>query len=224
MKYAEFLTKHPKKIVAVMLVITAVCLVLFTMVPVNYNVADYMDKAAPSTVAIDVMDEAFPGGVPNARLMVSGLTMAEALELKDTIAAIDGVTEITWLDDVSSSEIPIEYLGDEATKNYYKDGNVLYTLTLDGHFAVPAVREAAVAYAGDAKMAGLQVSSSYANETIWNDLAKIMIIAVPIVLADHLPDFEQKLHHADLPGQPAAFQHHHGWSRFCSSRPSVWLL
>ena len=183
MKYAEFLTKHPKKIVAVMLVITAVCLVLFTMVPVNYNVADYMDKAAPSTVAIDVMDEAFPGGVPNARLMVSGLTMAEALELKDTIAAIDGVTEITWLDDVSSSEIPIEYLGDEATKNYYKDGNVLYTLTLDGHFAVPAVREAAVAYAGDAKMSGLQVSSSYANETIWNDLAKIMIIAVPIVLA-----------------------------------------
>ena len=183
MKYAEFLTKHPKKIVVAIAVIALVCAVLAAMVPVNYNIADYMDKDAPSTVALDVLDEAFPGGVPNARLMVSGLTMAEALELKAVIAEIDGVTEVTWLDDVSSSEIPIEYLGDEATKNYYKDGNVLYTLTLDGHDAVPAVREAAIAYSGDAKMSGLQVSSSYANETIWNDLIMIMIIAVPIVLA-----------------------------------------
>lgn len=77
-------------------------------VSVNYDMNDYLPESSPSTVALDLMDEEFDGGVPNARVMVANVTIPEALAYKEQIEAVDGVTDVTWLDDAVSVNEPLE--------------------------------------------------------------------------------------------------------------------
>lgn len=54
-------------------------------VSVNYDMNDYLPESSPSTVALDLMDQEFDGGVPNARVMVADVTVPEALAYKEQI-------------------------------------------------------------------------------------------------------------------------------------------
>lgn len=69
------------------------------MVLVDYDMNDYLPEHSPSTVAFDVMDKEFDGGIPNARVMVQNLTVPKALQYKEKLEKVDGVSSVTWLDD-----------------------------------------------------------------------------------------------------------------------------
>jgi len=45
------------------------------------------------------MEEEFEGGITNTRVMIKGVTVPEALDFKEKLENINGVTEVTWLDD-----------------------------------------------------------------------------------------------------------------------------
>ena len=42
------------------------------------------------------------GGIPDARVMIKDVTIPEALEYKEKLKAVDGVTDVIWLDDAAS--------------------------------------------------------------------------------------------------------------------------
>ena len=137
----EGIVNHRKGVVAVVLVIAAVCLVLFTQVGINYNIIDYLPQDSPSTLALDLLNEEYPGGIPNARVMVHDISIPEALALKEKFEAIEGINEVQWLDDAVSTEIPIEYIGYDTVKDYYRDGTALFTLTVDDAYSTQAIHE-----------------------------------------------------------------------------------
>ena len=92
---------HSRKIVVIVfLLLTFICAGLYLGVTVNYDLADYLPADAPSTKALAVMEEEFPDGMPNARVMFNNVSINEALEYKDKLDAIDGVSNVIWLDDV----------------------------------------------------------------------------------------------------------------------------
>ena len=39
-------------------------------VSVNYDMNSYLPEDSPSTVALDVMEDEFDGGIPNARVLI----------------------------------------------------------------------------------------------------------------------------------------------------------
>lgn len=82
--------RHRRLVIALFLICTVVCAVLFLGVEVNYDLTDYLPEDAESTVALDLMLEEFGSGIPNTRVMAVDLTIAEALELKEEIAAAPG--------------------------------------------------------------------------------------------------------------------------------------
>src|SRR5699024_12410362 len=57
-------------------------------VSVNYNMNDYLPENAPSTTAIDVMDEEFSGSVANTRVMIEDVNIPEALDVKEQLSEI----------------------------------------------------------------------------------------------------------------------------------------
>ena len=77
------------------------------------------------------MNEEYDMSIPNARVMVSNLTVAEALKMKEKLSEIDGVDDVTWLDDAIDTDIPLETADKDTVENYYKDNNALYTVTID---------------------------------------------------------------------------------------------
>ena len=88
--------------------VTIISTVAQFFVSVNYNMVDYLPDDAQSTKAMEIMEKEFTGSVPDTRVMISDVTIQEAVTYKEKLEAIDGVAEVIWLDDVVDLKTPLE--------------------------------------------------------------------------------------------------------------------
>ena len=100
-------------------------------VKTNSDLTAYLPPDAKSTVDLRIMEENFDEEVPNLKVMVSGITFAEGKELCGRLAEVDGVTNVSWISDLDVTNTPPEFLPASLTEKYYKDGNAVFTLTVD---------------------------------------------------------------------------------------------
>lgn len=77
-KFYSGIVKHRKLIIVLFAVLFIVCMILQNIVEVNYDINDYLPEDCKSTISIDVMEEEFDGGIPNARVMVYDVTVPQA--------------------------------------------------------------------------------------------------------------------------------------------------
>ncbi len=181
-KLYEKILKYRKVILVLFLAAFLICLICKNMVSVDYDMNDYLPEDSKSTIALDVMEEEFDGGIPNARVMVRDVSIVEALKYKEEIEAIDGVSAVTWLDDAVNIDEPLETQDTETVESYYKDGAALYTVTIDEDAiltAVPAIREL---IGDDNALTGNAVSTQVATVSTVSEIAQIAVIAVIFVL------------------------------------------
>lgn len=174
--------RRRRRVLALYAAAAVLCALLSLLVSVNYDINDYLPPDAPSTVAIDVMEEAFGGGIPNVRAMVRDVTVPEALAYKQQIARVEGVTSVTWLDDVADVTVPLEMQDPDTVAAYYKDGAALFTITVSDDQRAEAVA-AIDSLLGDAgALTGSAVSTAAATNSTVVEVAKIAAIAVLYVV------------------------------------------
>ncbi len=169
-------------IICIFLALTVICLVMKQFVAVNYDMNDYLPDDAASTVALDTMKEEFDGAIPNMRVMVPASSVSEAVSIKSQLLAIEGVEDVTWLDDAGSILVPLEMQDADTVDSYYKDGYALYTVTVDDETrqqTVSAVREQ---LGDDAALTGSAVSAAYATESTVQEIGVITIAAIAFIL------------------------------------------
>ncbi len=150
-------------------------------VSVNYDMNDYLPEDSPSTLALDVMEEEFEGGIPNVRVMIHDLDLSEALDYKEQLANIDGVSSVTWLDDVTDLSQPEEFLDEDTVSAYYKDRTALYTLTIEEEKTLSAVSAIRELIGEENAMTGSAVSTAAATESTVSEIRKIAVAAVIFV-------------------------------------------
>ncbi|WP_175614851.1 efflux RND transporter permease subunit [Piscibacillus halophilus] len=97
-------------------------------VSVNYNMVDYLPDDAPSTNAMELMEEEFDEPITNARVMIHDVSIPEALTYKDELSSIDGVTGVTWLDDVIDIKTPLKMADEDTIESYYQNNNALISV------------------------------------------------------------------------------------------------
>ena len=174
--------RRRRRVLALYAAAAVLCALLSLPVSVNYDINDYLPPDAPSTIAIDVMEEAFGGGIPNVRAMVRDVTVPEALAYKQQIARVEGVTSVTWLDDVADVTVPLEMQDPDTVAAYYKDGAALFTITVSDDQRAEAVA-AIDSLLGDAgALTGSAVSTAAATNSTVVEVAKIAAIAVLYVV------------------------------------------
>ena len=66
-KIAQKMLQHKKGIVALFAVLAVLCALLSRRVKVDYNMMHYLPKDAPSTIALDVMEEEYSAKTANCR-------------------------------------------------------------------------------------------------------------------------------------------------------------
>lgn len=181
-KFYEWIVNHRKSVIIIFAVAFVICAFCKNMVKVDYDMNDYLPKDSASTVALDLMDEEFDGGVPNARVMISDVTIPEALEYKEKLKAIDGVTDVTWLDDAASVDVPLETLDTDTVESYYKDNNALFSVTIEEEKTTQAVSDIRTIIGDDNAMTGSAVSTAVATESTVSEISKIAVIAVIFVI------------------------------------------
>lgn len=181
-KFYKRVVNHQKLIISIFLVLAVIGAVCKQFVAVNYDMNDYLPEDSPSTVALDTMEQEYDGGIPNARVMVQDVSVSEALEYKEKLLAVDGVSDVTWLDDVESVTVPLETLDTDTVETYYKDGNALFSVTIDEDKRISAVSDIRDIIGDDNCMTGSAVSTAVATTSTVNEISTIAIIAVAFVL------------------------------------------
>ena len=182
-KFYTCVVNRRKTILVLFAVAFVIALICSRMVSVNYDINDYLPSETKSTVSIEVMEQEFDGGIPNARVMIRDVTIPEALEYKEKLEAVDGVTDVTWLDDAADLTVPLATLSSETVEAYYKDGAALFTVTVDEEKNLAAVADIRALIGEENAMTGSAVSTETATTNTVTEIMYITAIAVVFVLA-----------------------------------------
>lgn len=182
-KLYESIVNHKKTVIVAFVMAMIVSAVCSTMVNVNYDINDYLPDGTASTVALDTMNEEYDMSIPNARVMVSNLTVAQALEMKQKLSEIEGVEDVTWLDDVIDTDIPLETADKDTVENYYKDNKALFTVTINEHTRIETVNAIRNLIGDDNSMAGAAINTSIAAQATNKEVKNIIFLVIPICLA-----------------------------------------
>ncbi|MFD1781479.1 RND family transporter [Fredinandcohnia salidurans] len=151
-------------------------------VAVNYNMVDYLPEDAPSVKAMEIMEEEFEGAVPNTRVMIHDVTIQEALSYKEKLSDIDGVSNVTWLDDAIDIKTPIEMADEETVESYYKENNALFSLSIEKGDEV-AVTDAIYEVIGeDNAMAGEALDTATSQKMAGQESLYAALLLVPIII------------------------------------------
>lgn len=179
-KLFKTITHHKKTVITLFGVAAIICAILSKTVSVNYDMMDYLPDSAASTKALDVMEQEYEGGIPNARIMVPDVTIPEALDYKEKLAEINGVEEVTWLDDITSLEIPLDVIGSETVEDYYKDNCALFTITIEEEKQIEAVQAIRDLIGEEGSMTGSAVNTAISTSSTTEEVQKIILFVVPI--------------------------------------------
>ena len=181
-KFYTALVNKRKPILIMFSIAFVISLLCSQLVGVNYDMTDYLPENTKSTVSIDIMGEEFDGGIPNARVMIKDVTIPEALEYKDKLKAIEGVTEVTWLDDTVDITVPLATLDADTVETYYINSAALFTVTINEDDQVDAVAEIREIVGDKGAVAGSAVSTADATTNTVSEILKVTAIAVAFVL------------------------------------------
>ena len=185
-KVAGFIVKHNKPIVIIFLILTAIGAVLSFLVPVNYNLEDYLPKDSKSTIGIKIMEEEFTEDFPSASIMITNDNILEILECKEKIASLDGVSSLMWLDDAVGKDVllstPLEFLDQDIVEQYYKEGKALFSLAIRPGDEVRVVEELYEIIGEDNSLSGSSVNKAVIQDISSTETLNAMIILLPVVI------------------------------------------
>lgn len=151
-------------------------------VPVNYSMTDYLPKSSPSTQAIDVMEEEFDEDVSNTRVMIKDVSIQEAMHFKQEIEAIDGVSDVTWLDDVIDIQTPLEMADPDTVESYYLDDQALFTISVDEGKEVAATDAIYDIIGEENAMSGDALDTAISQKMTGQETMNATLILVPLII------------------------------------------
>lgn len=181
-KFYNRIVNHPKIILLIFSALFIICFIAKQFIGVNYDMNDYLPSESASTVALDVMEEEYDGGIPNARVMIENVSIPEVLNYKKEIGSVDGVSDVTWLDDVADITEPLETMDTDTVETYYKDKNALLSVTIEEDKRIQAVGDIREIIGDENSMMGSAVSTAVATTSTVNEISKIVVIAIILLL------------------------------------------
>lgn len=179
---SKFLLKHKYTVLIVFAVLTAFSVIASSFVKINYQLSDYLPSDAPSTVALNIMDERFDQTIPNLSVYIEDVTIPEALEFKTQLLGQPGVKSVLWLDDVLDVYTPLEMQDAKTVESWYKNGTALFSVTMDDTHIADDIRSLRAFIGSRGIISGDAANQAAAQSSTANEIPKIILFVVPLVL------------------------------------------
>ena len=177
------IVSHRISIIIAFALLTAASLIMSAFVKVDYDIDHYLPENTPSTVALNTLKSEFNHDIPNAHVMVKDVTIPQALQYKEKLARIDGVTAVTWLDDVISLDTPLTMYPEQTVSSYYSDGSALFTLTIATDQRVQAWQNIREVIGEENAMTGSAIATATATASTVSEVHLITVLAILFLLA-----------------------------------------
>jgi len=178
----KFVLNNKKKILFLFSCIFIVSIFLMTKVNVNYNIMDYLPEDTESSVAIDVMEEEYNTNINIIRVMLKDITIAETLEYKQKLSQIDGITDVTFLDDQIDVTKPLEIYDSSIVNAWYKNNNSLITFTVDDDKQVEIIEAVQDIVKDKGIIYGDVYNTVKIQQSVDKELGIIFLFVIPLVL------------------------------------------
>ena len=173
-KIGNFIVRSRYWLLGIFLVLVGLSAILMTRVNINYNLMQYLDSNSSSTVALTTMEDEF-GSVGQCQVMVTDVSYSDAVKIKDTIASVDGVSEVVF----ASNESDTEYYNSEKNEALYKVFLTTGNFDTQSYTTLDNIRVAVKDYT--INMNGGSVTSQFLTEALDHDMIIILIIVVMVV-------------------------------------------
>ncbi len=181
-RFSNSIVKHKKAVILLFAAATLACLFLLLFVDVNYNMVDYLPPDAQSTTALKIMKDEFTQPLPNASVMVKGVSLTQALVYKQKLAAVDGVTQVIWLDDMMDIKQPLEMGDADAIKGFYKDGSALFSITVAKGLEKEACNAILELIGSDDALTGEAPALMFIRQTAASTVLKALAVLLPVII------------------------------------------
>lgn len=174
--------KHKKPIVLTFLIVALISTIVQFAVSVNYNVIDYLPDDASSMQAVDLMEAEFDEPIANARVMIQDVSITEALAYKEKLTAIDGITGVTWLDDVIDLKTPIEMADENTVETYYKDETALFSISIREGDEVETIDQVYQLIGEENAISGEAVDTAVSQKMAGQESFNAALLLIPIII------------------------------------------
>ncbi|WP_028782099.1 efflux RND transporter permease subunit [Thalassobacillus devorans] len=144
--------------------------------------ADYLPDDSPSMQAMDLMEKEFDEPIANARVMVKDVSVTEALEYKEKLEAIEGVSGVTWLDDVVDLKKPLEMANEDTVETYYQDKNALISLNISEGDEVEVTDKIYDLIGEENAITGEAVTTATSQQMAGSESMNAAALLVPIII------------------------------------------
>lgn len=189
-KIYKTIVKRRKLVMLLFIIAAILSAIMKQMVAVNYDMTDYLPEGSPSTVAMDTMNKEYEGGIPNARVMIKNVTVKQALQYKEKLEAVDGVDQVTWMDDsMLDSTMPLDFVSSSTLNTYFRlnkgsdsVGSALMKLNISEDKRLTAVASIRQIVGYSNCLTGSAVSTAAATNSTVKEIKKISIISIIMVL------------------------------------------
>ena len=118
--------------------------------------------------------------------MINDVSIIDALEYKDKLSNIDGVTSVSWLDDMvgldTLKSMPIEFIDETIVENYYKENSALLTLSVENGKEQSTVAKIYDLIGENNAASGQAVSLAEVQNMSVSEVSNAMMILLPIVI------------------------------------------
>lgn len=174
--------KHPRAVILAFLLMIGLSIFFYPKISVNYDINDYLPEDSDSTIALNKMNEEYDDPIPNARIMIKGVTINEALDYIGKIEKVKGVESVNWLDDVIDLKKPLDTYDKDLIDNYYKDKNALINVSIAEDETIPATKSIRKIIGNDNNMTGSAVNTAVATESTVDEVRVITIIGIIFII------------------------------------------
>ena len=182
-KVVKWMLRLRGLVLILFLAAAVLCGIMTFQVRTNYDMIDYLPDEAPSTIALDVMDESYEKSVPNLRVMVRDVSIPEALDYKERIKALPGVEDINWLDDQVDIKVPLEVQSQKTVEDWYKDKNALFSIVVSEAEQQQTLAQIRELIGEEGAMSGNPVDTVNAQVSTSAEIKHMMSIIIPLMFA-----------------------------------------
>ena len=177
----DFIITKRRLIEIVFAVLTVLSIFCYFFVGVNYDLTKYLPATTPSQQGIKLMKQEF--GYPGtARVMIDDVTLYQAQQYKNKIAAVDGVDMVLWADTKTDVYQADQFLKMKDIDDYYKDGHAVMDITFKEGDSSPETSQAIDQIKAITGSKGHFTGSAVQDKSLRENLQKEMISATGICI------------------------------------------
>ena len=127
-KFGEFVCKHKRIILIIMLILLIPSIIGMKATRINYDILVYLPDAIETIQGENILSEDFNMGAFSI-ILLEDMETKDILKLEDEIKQVDNVAKVISGADVLGTSIPVEMLPDEVRDKLYKDNTTVMLVT-----------------------------------------------------------------------------------------------